>query len=85
MPLLVLVPETVLEEEAQVQDDGVRDGVRDDVVLEEEAQAQDDGARDGVVLELEAQVLAYDDVPWLQALEPVCDSLLQLVLEPVHV
>ena len=64
MPLLVLVPEPVLEEEALAQDDGVRDGV---------------------VLELEAQVLVYDDVPWLQALEPVCDSLLQLVLEPVHV
>lgn len=81
MPLLVLVPEPVLEEEALAQDDGVRDGV----VLEEEAPAQDGGVRDGVVLELEAQVLVYDDVPWLQALEPVCDSLLQLVLEPVHV
>lgn len=64
MPLLVLVPEPVLEEEAPAQDDGVRDGV---------------------VLELEAQVLVYDDVPWPKALEPVCDSLLQLVLEPVHV
>ena len=63
MPLLVLVPEPVLEE----------------------APAQDDGVRDGVVLEEEAQVLVYDDVPWLLALEPVCDSLLQLVLEPVHV
>lgn len=82
MPLLVLVPEPVLEEEAPAQDDGVRDGV----VLEEEALALDDDVHDDVALvEVEALVLVYDDVPWLQALEPVCDSLLQLVLEPVHV
>ncbi|MBQ1752007.1 MAG: hypothetical protein II109_01175 [Paludibacteraceae bacterium] len=83
MPLLVLVPEPALEEEAPAQDGGVRDGV---VLVEVEALVHDDDVHDDVVLvEVEALVLVYDDVPWLQALEPVCDSLLQLVLEPVHV
>ena len=56
MPLLVLVPEPVLVEEAPAQDDGVRDGV----VLEEEALAQDDDVHDDVVLAVEALVPACD-------------------------
>ena len=74
MPLLVLVQEQELVEEAQEQDCDVRDGV---------------------VLVLEAQEPACDDVPLLQVLELVlvygllqglalelaCDLQLQLVLE----
>lgn len=57
MPLLVLVPEPVLVEEALAQDDDVHDDV---ALVEVEALVQDDDVHDDVVLAVEALVPACD-------------------------